>query len=206
MFAYVAKEVKAFMSIDNHSLQHISYSPTKHLAAQTAEGQARWHPASLPELTQAINVLLEKPRKVALSCQDSSRHFDDTSLIMSLAGYPKDTKGIDMWTATELRQLPREAKELIVVAIAYSLKKTVQPIQNLTNLQAMLGKPGGGSRTISKTPMLYRMSLRARNEVEDWESHMTGQFDIAGKGKSALIAAAYRNLEAEATITHKSKS
>ena len=76
--------------------------------------------------------------------------------------------------------------------MAYSCKEAVQPTQNVTNLQAR-----GGSRTICKTPVLYRMSLRARHEVEDWESNMTGDFDTAGKGKSALIAAAHRNLEAE---------
>jgi len=41
------------------------------------------------------------------------------------------------------------------------------------------------------------MRLRGRYEVEDWEDHMTCQSDTAGKGKSALIAAAYRNQEAE---------
>jgi len=41
------------------------------------------------------------------------------------------------------------------------------------------------------------MSLRARSEVATWEEHMTGKFDTAGTGKSAKIAAAYRNLKAE---------
>lgn len=45
--------------------------------------------------------------------------------------------------------------------------------------------------------MLYRMSLRRRIEVEEWESYMTGHVDLAGKGKSALVAAAYRSLAAE---------
>lgn len=34
MFAYISKEVKAYMSIDNHSLYCNSYSPDKHLAEQ----------------------------------------------------------------------------------------------------------------------------------------------------------------------------
>ena len=41
------------------------------------------------------------------------------------------------------------------------------------------------------------MSLRGRKEVEEWEDENTGSFDTGRKGKSALIAAAYRNLEAE---------
>ena len=73
----------------------------------------------------------------------------------------------------------------------------MQPVQNLINLNAMLGKPQGGTRTICKTPMLYRIACRSRNEVAEWEEIDTGDFDTSGKGKSALMAAAYRGLEAE---------
>jgi len=45
--------------------------------------------------------------------------------------------------------------------------------------------------------MLYRISLRARNEVANWEHFMTADFDTSGTGQSALVAAAYRGLEAE---------
>jgi len=72
-----------------------------------------------------------------------------------------------------------------------------QPIQNLIHLNAILGKPSGGTRTVCKTPMLYRIILRSRNTVVEWEDQMTGDFDTSGKGKSALIATAYRGLQAE---------
>lgn len=197
MFAYISKEVKAYMSIDNHSLYCKSYSPDKHLAAQKDTWEARWHPAHLPELNNAINHLLVSMRKAALADHDTQKALDTTQLKAALCGYAKETKGIDMWLPSELRALPDFLKQLIASSISYSFKKAVQPIQNLTNLQAMLGKPGGGSRTISKTPVLYRMSLRGRHEVEEWEEDYTGDFDTAGKGKSALLAAAYRSLEAE---------
>jgi len=45
--------------------------------------------------------------------------------------------------------------------------------------------------------MLYRHALRGRNAVATWESFMTAGFDTAGKGKSALLAAAYRSIKAE---------
>lgn len=76
------------------------------------------------------------------------------------------------------------------------LKELAQPIQNLINLNAMLGKPSGGTRTVCKTPMLYRITLRSRNNVALWEDDMTGDFDTSGKGKSAPIAAVYRGLQA----------
>ena len=197
MFAYISKEVKAYMSIDNHSLHSKSYSPNKHLAEQKEAWEARWHPANLPELNNAINELLVSLRNAALADHNTQKVLDVVQFTAALAGYPKETKGIDMWLPSELRSLPEFLKELIASAISYSFKKAVQPIQNLTNLQAMLGKPGGGSRTISKTPVLYRMSLRGRHEVEDCEEDYTGEFDTAGKGKSALLAAAYRSIEAE---------
>jgi len=44
--------------------------------------------------------------------------------------------------------------------------------------------------------MLYRTTLRSRNEVALWEEEHTGDFDTSGKGKSAMKAAAYRGLQA----------
>jgi len=45
--------------------------------------------------------------------------------------------------------------------------------------------------------MLYRHTLRVREQVGIWEDNNTGSFDTAGKGKSALLAAAYRSIKAE---------
>jgi len=45
--------------------------------------------------------------------------------------------------------------------------------------------------------MLYRHTLRGRDQVAVWEDAHTGPFDTAGKGKSALLAAAYRSIKAE---------
>ena len=66
------------------------------------------------------------------------------------------------------------------------LQKTAQQIQNLINLNAVLGKPAAGTRTICKTPMLYRMTLRGRSEVAEWEKYMSAiseVFDMSGKRK-----------------------
>ena len=45
--------------------------------------------------------------------------------------------------------------------------------------------------------MTYRITLRARHEVAEWENHMTQEYDKSGKGKSALFANAYGGLHAE---------
>ena len=80
--------------------------------------------------------MLLKLRKCALLEQDTHKNFDATNLSSSLAGYTKETKGIDMWTPSELRQLPEYLQQIIAEAIGYSFKKAAQPLQNLTHLQA----------------------------------------------------------------------
>ena len=56
-----------------------------------------------------------------------------------LKGYKKNTKGIDKWTATELRELPIEGKTLLAAATELSWKKLAQPVQNPINLNPILG-------------------------------------------------------------------
>lgn len=45
---------------------------------------------------------------------------------------------------------------------------------------------------MSKTPITYRSPLCATSEVQEWEQYMPGSFDTAGKGKAALLAAAFK--------------
>ena len=58
-----------------------------------------------------------------------------------LKGYSGKARGIDVWTSTELAALPKEGKALMADAMEKPMKKMAQPIQNLINLNAMLGKP-----------------------------------------------------------------
>ena len=61
-----------------------------------------------------------------------------------------------------------------------------------------LGKPNGGTRTICKTPMLYRMSMRGLQGIRQWETGHTKEYDTAKTGSSASYAALIRGLKAEA--------
>ena len=105
--------------------------------------------------------------------------------------------GSDCWGRSELAGLPRCANVNIVKALNESLEQIAIPHQLLLNLNACLGKPSGDTRTITKTPMLYRMAMRADEEIKEWESQTESKFDTATKGSSALIAALKRNLAAE---------
>ncbi len=74
---------------------------------------------------------------------------------------------------------------------------SVAPHQHLLNLNPLLGKPGGGSRTVCKTPVLYRMECRADEEVEVWERENKTVYDSAAERSSAFLSACLRNLKAE---------
>ena len=45
--------------------------------------------------------------------------------------------------------------------------------------------------------MIYRFTLRALNNVAIWETALNSEFDRAGKGKSALVAAAASSIFGE---------
>jgi len=196
LFDYISKEDKLYLSVLTDTAGTYRHSPNAFLEQQAQFWEQKWHKAT-KHLNEDIKALLLTILQKASDDITTYRSFLTQDLEQGLYGYPKDTKGIDNWTATELRGLPKEAKDAISYAINQTYQLTAQPIQNLINLNPILGKPSSGTRTICKTPMLYRISLRARKEVADWEHYMTADFDTSGKGKSALVAAAYRGLEAE---------
>jgi hypothetical protein len=71
------------------------------------------------------------------------------------------------------------------------------PHQLLISLNALLGKPGNGCRTVCKTPVLYRMILRIDETVRKCKIENAQAYDTAKVGSSALLAALKRNLKAE---------
>ncbi len=72
--------------------------------------------------------------------------------------------------------------------------------QWLLSLNALIGKPNKECRTVAKTPMLYRMALRADTAVRQWEIDNKQSYDTATIGSSALRAALARNLSRNCTL------
>ena len=105
--------------------------------------------------------------------------------------------GSDSWSRDEIDGIPDEEKGALAEVLDESVKTVAVPHQNLINLNACLGKPGGDTRTITKTPMLYRMILRSDEDIRQWELENSAPFDTAKIGSSALLAALKRNLRAE---------
>ena len=122
------------------------------------------------------------------------RYFLIKSLVIK-----KDSKGSDCWTCTELKALPKLVLKDLANVFSSCFNSAANPHQNLLSLNPCLGKPNGGVRTISKTPMLYRMMSRCVfDSVVDWEQkHKQHSFDTAARGSSALAAALFRNTLSE---------
>ena len=88
-------------------------------------------------------------------------------------------------------------KQYVAHCIQSSLQAVSMPYQLLCPLNALLGKPNNKCRTVCKTPVLYRMTLRANQSVRAWELANIQPYDKATVGSSALLAALKRNLQAE---------
>lgn len=112
------------------------------------------------------------------------KHLDEAA-----CNYRKDTLGIDAMKCSELRQLPLCSRDSTSSDINKLLSTAALPHQLLISLNPCLGKPGGGCSTTSKTPMIYRMTIRADTTVMQWESANMDSYDIAQVGSSALRAA-----------------
>ena len=69
--------------------------------------------------------------------------------------YKKNTLGSDCWGRNELEHLPPQMSQNIVDSLSLRLVAVLH--QSLMNLNTCLGKSSGGVRTVTKTPMLYRM-------------------------------------------------
>ncbi len=105
-----------------------------------------------------------------------------------------------MWQAkADLASLPYVALGGITDAIDTQIKSCTIPHQQLLNVNSLLGKKEG-CRTISKTPMVWRMIGKCDTVVKNWESLEAGSFDTAVKDSSALSAACLRNLMAEIAV------
>ena len=67
----------------------------------------------------------------------------------------------------------------------------------MCSLNPLLGKPNGACRTVCKTPVVYRMALRADTRVRNWEVEHKQPYDTATIGSSALLVALKRSSCAE---------
>jgi len=196
LFQFIAKLDKAFLAVnpDTHSR---SGDPKQFLNEQTELWSSYWSPNKNHD-----NINLDLADEFLHFWTEAQQHsqnieFDIVSLNKALKGYSKETMGSDVWKPSELRGLPDIAKRMFADAVQSSLRAATVPHQHLISLNPLLGKPNNSCRTICKTPVTYRMAMRANTTVREWEIANKQSYDTATIGSSALMAALRRNVRAE---------
>jgi hypothetical protein len=195
LFAFISRLDKKFLTVNWETHGNGASNPNDFLTQQKDAWAEFWSPED-PHLIHQVSQNYRDLRKAVLE-QDSYTVFDEDRLDKSLRGYKKDTLGGDFWKPSELRFLPPPAKRSISNACEFAINAVAMPHQIIISLNALLGKPGNGCRTVCKTPVLYRMILRADESVRTWELENAQSYDTAKVGSSALLAALKRNLKAE---------
>ena len=196
LFKYIAKEDKAFANVHFIDEKGVSMPPETFLDKQNKKWQIPW---SLdPEQTVVLVACLEQVRIDTLEDFASSpRLFNVDTLDLGLHRYKKNSLGGDVWSATELRALPKVCRQEIADNIQQAFIHLSWPHQQLVSLNMCLGKPNGGYRTICKSPMIYRMAMRGLKGIRQWKIEHTQKYDTAKTHSSALYAALIRGLKAE---------
>ena len=203
LFRYISAEDKQYLSVHWTTHGDIGCSgPEEFLMQQIQFWLKKWYISNTHNHELASELLHFV--KYARDNHNSSHVFDEHALDNALKGYAKETKGSDVFTPSTLRLLPVYAKRALANAVQWAINNVVVPHQWLLSLNALLGKPKG-CRTVSKTPVLYRMALRSESDVRQWEIDNAQEYDTATLGNSALYAALTRNIQAEvATLLNKS--
>ena len=204
LFKFISKLDKQFLNVNWDTHGKGASSPTQFLNDQSSAWSKFWDPKEDLNDNDDLNDIaseFKEFRDIALNKSSNSQIvFGVSQLDQSLKGYRKETKGSDIWAPSELRSLPEVAKAALASSIQSSLRAIASPHQQLISLNPLLGKPNNSCRTICKTPVLYRMTLRADDSVREWELANRQAYDKATVGSSALLAALRRNLVAEVAV------
>ncbi len=97
--------------------------------------------------------------------------------------------------------LPDVAPVLLGAILRPVVSESVLPWCAYLNILNLLGKNGGGCRTIATMASLYRLAMRlCGDDLAAWDRDKAGFFDTAVAGSSALRAHLLRALEVELAV------
>ena len=197
---YISRADKEFLTVDFSMVSEAQFgnSPEAFLDTQCEVFGKFWQPTMSENQKSILQQNLKDFRQYAKEHVDASEHTP-ANYKHAIHKYHKDSTGSDNWSNTMLRKMPDVVISSIADASASAYLNVALPHQSLVSLNPVLGKPGGGIRTICKTPMLYRMYNIVSTAVMSWEAAISDScpHDTAKKGNSALDAALGRNLLAE---------
>ena len=197
---YISRADKEFLTVDFSMVSEAQFgnSPEAFLDTQCEVFGKFWQPTMSENQMSILQQNLKDFRQYAKEHVDASEHTP-ANYKHAIHKYHKDSTGSDNWSNTMLRKMPDVVISSIADASASAYLNVALPHQSLVFLNPVLGKPGGGIRTICKTPMLYRMYNIVSTAVMSWEAAISDScpHDTAKKSNSALDAALGRNLLAE---------
>ena len=137
--------------------------------------------------------------------KDQARHFAEEvdlcpAAIRKACGSfsGKTAIGIDGVCFKTIGALPEVALEVLGALLKDAMAILVLPMQCLLNIKVLLGKPGGGSRTVAIIASFYRLLMRlVGGSIRQWDAKSAGHWDSAIKGSTALQAQLARALDVE---------
>ncbi len=142
-------------------------------------------------------------RRAALldAAHDYATRLDLTprAIRMACNSFHKATAiGVDDLDFHTIATLPDAALSMLGDLIRACVAHTALPHGALLVILNLLGKKGGGVRTIATMATLYRLIMRlCGDDIGDWDAAKAGFFDTAVAGNSALRAHLLRSLEVE---------
>ena len=195
---YSNRDNTTFMDISLFDRTTLVSSPEAAMETKRDLWATKWTRNSGDKLTTATKLFALCA--LALADDTTSNSMTGATLHDSAATYKNKAFGSDMWSSLELAGLPILLIDAIALVCKNSFNACCAPHQTLLNLQGCLGKPGSGHRTVTKTPMLYRLTCREgnhRDTIRKWELSIALEQDSAKKGSSAKKAALKRCFYAE---------
>ena len=135
-------------------------SPEQHLQKEADTWSKLWNPTgSSKGETDELIKSLNDVKQIASNSPPVEILIED--LMEAIKKYNKDSRGIDGWQASEFQALPKCMILKFLRFLNLSFQKISNPHQCLTSINPLLGKPGGGVRTVCLTPMPYRLLCKA---------------------------------------------
>ncbi len=164
----------------------------------------KWGCHEAEEAAEEITLIRDMRRGALEEAADyaDGLRFSPRAIRSACGTFAKDTAiGVDGGTFKAIREMPDNALIDLGAIVHCIVAKIALPPSTLLNILGLLGKKGGGSRTIAIMASLYRLTMRlCGDDVADWDEKRAGHWDTAVAGSSALRAHLLRALDVELAV------
>jgi hypothetical protein len=174
-------------------------NPNNVLEARTSEWGKIWHCDDAEAKTRTIMAIEEARMKALAATDETISPVTGSDIREAAKSFPSKTSiGLDTWGFTEIAQAEDSDLDKLAHIITSMQREIAPPRQCLGQLLTLLGKKGGGHRTVCTMPTLIRITTRldALNDRQ-WNMNHSHEDDSAKPETSCLWAAEERLVEQE---------